>query len=106
MSECDTCADYAYIHVGQAYENGIGAIARAADNRKKVILVGAYLSMGTEKMHMRFMKTFPMKAMSMPGLKNPLEGLDVIATAKGLLPDNRVAQWIVDVAKREALSNK
>lgn len=96
-------ADYGFVHVGQTYAtDGVGVIAEAAANRKKVIVVGAYLSMGVDGMHKRYNKTFPMKAMAMPGLTDPLKGLDIALAADGLLPDGRVAQWIADVAKREA----
>ena len=98
-------ADYAFVHVGQSYDtNGVSIIAQAAENRKRVIVVGAYLSMGVDGMHARYVKTFPMKAMSMPGLVNPLEKVDLALATDGLLPDKRVAQWIVDIAKREATS--
>ena len=100
-------ADYAFVHVGQSYDtHGVGVIAEAAGHRKKVIVVGAYLSMGVDGMHKRFLKTFPMKAMAMPGLTNPLEKADIAFSTDGLLPDKRVAEWIVSAAKREAYAEK
>ena len=100
-----SCADYGFVHVGQSFDtNGVGIIAEAAHSRKKVIVVGVYLSMGVEGMYKRYVKTFPMKAMAMPGLANPLEGLDIALAKDGLLPDKRVAQWVASAAKREVVS--
>ena len=97
-------ADYGFVHIGQSFgTEGVAIIAEASENRKKVIVVGAYLSMGVDGMYKMYNKTFPMKAMSMPGLTNPLEGLDVSLATDGLLPDKRVAQWIVSVAQKEAI---
>ena len=95
-------ADYGFVHVGQSYDtHGVGLIAEAAEYRKRVIVVGVYLSMGVEGMHKRYTQTFPMKAMAMPGLKNPLDNVDIALATDGLLPDKRVAQWIVSVAQKE-----
>lgn len=95
-------ANYGFVHVGQTYDtNGVGIIAEAAASRKRVIVVGVYLSMGVDGMHKRYTKTFSMKGAVMPGLENPLEGLDIILSKDGLLPDKRVAKWIVDIAGRE-----
>lgn len=92
-------ADYAFVHVGQSYDTeGVSVIAEAAANRKKVIVVGAYLSMGVDGMHKRYTTTFPMKSRAMPGLIDPLKGLDISMAEDGLLPDGRVAKWIITTA--------
>ena len=88
--------DWAFVHVGQSYGQALGAIAEAAEHRKRVLLVGCYLSMGVDKMHQRYMKNFSRGAM--PGMENPLAGKEIVTAGDGLLPDPRVAQWIADIA--------
>ncbi|RLB88877.1 MAG: hypothetical protein DRH50_14550 [Deltaproteobacteria bacterium] len=96
-----TYGDWAFVHVGQSYKRALGAIVEAAKHRKRVILVGCYLSIGVAEMHRRFMKTFPEK--TVPGTENPLEDLDIIAAEQGLLPDPRIPEWIADTAKKAVL---
>jgi sirohydrochlorin ferrochelatase len=92
--------DWACVAVGQEYEHAVAAIARAAEHRDRVIVVGGYLSMGVKRMHQRWMSRFE-KTAPMPGLTNPLEGLSVSLSEQGLLPDEAVAQWITDIALGE-----
>jgi hypothetical protein len=93
-----TCADWAYVHVGQGYRShGVPAIMAAAENRKRVLLVGCYVSMGAAGMHKRFMGR-PMRIHGM-ALPNPLKGKDIIAARHGLLPNPEVAKWIAKTAK-------
>ena len=90
-------ADWAYVHVGQGYAaHGVGAIATAAEHRKRVLLVGCYVSMGPAGMHKRYMKR-PTKIHGM-ALANPLKGMDIVAAKHGLLPNPRVANWIAKTA--------
>jgi hypothetical protein len=37
----------------------------------------------------------------MPGMENPLQGLNLELAEQGLLPDELVTQWIVDTARSE-----
>ena len=92
--------DWACVGVGQEYEHAVDAIAKAAEHRDRVIVVGAYLSMGVKRMHERWVGRFD-KMAPMPGLANPLEGLSVSLSERGLLPDGAVAQWIADIARSE-----
>jgi hypothetical protein len=101
-----SCGDWACVEMGQGYNKAANAIAEAGESRKKVIVVGAYLSMGIDKMHMRWMSQFDSMAKSMPGFENPLKGLDIKLSSKGLLPDSLVAKWIVDVSKGECKRNR
>ncbi len=89
--------DWAYVHVGQGYRShGIPAIAAAAENRKRVLLVGCYVSMGAAGMHKRFMHR-PTKIHGMK-IPNPLKGKDIVAADHGLLPSSDVANWIIKTA--------
>jgi len=92
--------DWACVAVGQEYERAVTAIAQAAEHRERVIVVGGYLSMGVQRMHQRWMNRFE-KTAPMPGVENPLAGLNLSLSEKGLLPDEAVAQWIADVALGE-----
>ncbi len=93
-----THADWAYVHVGQGYRSGgVPAIMAAAENRKRVLLVGCYVSMGAAGMHKRFMNR-PTRIHGM-ALPNPLKGKDIVAAKHGLLPSPGAAEWIAKTAK-------
>ena len=94
--------DWACVAVGQNFEQGVAAIAQAAEHRQRVLVVGAYLSSGTARMAQRWqMKFNAPHAMPMHGMENPLANLDVHFSQQGLLPDPAVAQWIVTTALDE-----
>lgn len=93
-----TYADWAYVHVGQGYRaHGVPAIMTAAENRKRVLLVGCYVSMGAAGMHKRFMSR-PTRIHGM-ALPNPLKDKDIVTAKHGLLPSPAVAKWIAKTAK-------
>ncbi len=96
-----TYADWACVAVGQEYSRAVAAIDAAARHRNRVIVVGAYLSSGVQRMHKRWMDRFESQQADMPGLENPLKGLNLALSEQGLLPDESVAQWIVATAKDE-----
>lgn len=100
-----SCGDWVCVEMGQGYDKAASAIACAAESRKTVIVVGAYLSTGVDKLHTRWLKEFEAMAKSMPGLENPLKDLDIKLSAKGLLPDPMVAKWIAEVSKGECVRN-
>lgn len=94
--------DWATVGVGQEYQRAVAAIQEAAEHRERVIVVGAYLSMGVTRMHGRWTE----RAGGHHGAEahtaeNPLEGLNVQLSEQGLLPDGMVTQWIVDTARGE-----
>ena len=92
-----TYADWAYVHVGQGYRShGVPAIMAAAESRKRILLVGCYVSMGAAGMHKRFMSR-PTRIHGM-ALPNPLKGKDIVAAKQGLLPSPGVAKWIAKTA--------
>ncbi len=93
-----TYADWAYVHVGQGYRShGVPAIMAAAESRKRVLLVGCYISMGAAGMHKQFMSR-PTRIHGM-ALPNPLAGKNIIAAKQGLLPSPGVAKWIAKTAR-------
>ena len=92
-------ADWAYVGVGQEYATrAVPVILKALKHRKRVLLVGCYVSMGAKEIHDRFMR----RGMHVHGIamENPLKDKQVIPASHGLLPDERVARWIVSIAKR------
>lgn len=94
-----TYADWAYVHMGQTYgTDAVPVIARAADHRKRVIVVGCYVAFGASRMHAQFMKR-PSRIPGIGSLPNPLKGREVAVSSRGLLPDPGVAEWIAQAAK-------
>jgi len=96
-----TCADWACVGVGQEYGRAAAVIQVAAERRDRVIVVGAYLSSGVQRMHQRWMDRFKSQQADLPGLESPLKGLDVALSEQGLLPDESVTEWIVATAQDE-----
>lgn len=94
-------ADWTCVAVGQEYGRAATAIEKASQHRDRVIVVGVYLSSGVQRMHKRWMERFEGGQADMPGLENPLKGLDLVLSEQGLLPDDLVAEWIVATAKDE-----
>ncbi len=93
-----TYGDWAFVHVGQTYpSHGVPVIAAAASQHKRVLVVGCYVSMGTIGMHHRYMHTAGKGPIHMP---NPLKGKDIVPSRNGLLPDEAVAQWIIETGTR------
>ena len=92
--------DWASVGVGQEYSRAVDAIQEAAKHRDHVIVVGAYLSLGVDRMHKRWSARFE-EDVPMPGFENPLEDLSIRLSTEGLLPDEAIAQWIADTAKDE-----
>jgi sirohydrochlorin ferrochelatase len=93
--------DWACIGVGQEYDRAANAIRTAAAHRARVVVVGAYLSLGPKRMHTRWVNRFSKAHGQMHGFENPLEGLDVRLAEQGLLPDDVVTQWIATTARNE-----
>ncbi len=93
--------DWAAVGVGQEYSRAVAAMQEAAQHKDRVIVVGAYLSMGVTKMHGRWMRRFDEQGGAMPGMENPVKDLDLQLAEQGLLPDELVTQWIVDTARSE-----
>ncbi len=81
--------DWAAVGVGQEYSRAAAAMQEAARHKDRVIVVGAYLSMGVTRMHSRWMARFTEQGGEMPGMENPLQGLNLELAEQGLLPDEQ-----------------
>lgn len=93
-------ADWAYVAVGQEYGRAVAAIQKAAEHRDHVIVIGAYLSLGADRIQKRWTARFDKDA-GASGSGNPLEELSIRLAGQGLLPDEAVAEWIAATAKDE-----
>lgn len=86
--------DNAFVEVGQSFAiDGVNAILKASENKKKVIVVGMYLSMGVKNMAensgiVMMGKTLESKKM--------IEGENIVFVSTGLLPNKKITEWIVD----------
>ena len=88
--------DNAFVEVGQSFAiDGVNPILKASENKKKVIVVGMYLSMGVKNMAEN--SGFIMMERTIES-KKMFEGKNIVFAEHGLLPDKRIAEWIVDRA--------
>ena len=88
--------DKAFVEVGQSFAiDGVSPIIKASENKKKVIVVGMYLSMGVKNMAEN--SGFIMMGRTIES-KKMFEGKNIVFAEDGLLPDKRIAEWIVDRA--------
>lgn len=88
--------DKAFVEVGQSFAiDGVSPILKASENKQKVIVVGMYLSMGVKNMAEN--SGFIMMGRTIES-KKMFEGKNIVFAEHGLLPDERIAEWIVDIA--------
>ncbi len=86
-----TYADWAFVEVGQSYHtHGVSTIAKAGQHKKRVLVIGLYISMGPERMHKRYLEKFD------EPFKN--EAFEVIYSNRGFLPDPNVVDWLVNTS--------
>ncbi len=86
--------DWAFVRVGQGYSTeGLRVIIRAANNYKRVLVIGLYLSMGPQRIHQQYVKEFgdPSKYFN---------GAEVVFSQRGFLPNEEVVSWLVETAKQ------
>lgn len=88
--------DYAYVEIGQSFiAEGVPTISRMGAKCERTIVVGLYLSMGVDKMaHNSVLSMGRMQVESREALKD----YNIIYAERGLLPDPRVSQWIIEKA--------
>jgi len=88
--------DYAFVEVGQSFATeGVSTILEATEKKEKIIVVGLYLSMGVERMANT-------SASFMMGKKTETKKLfadkNILFAKRGILPDKRISEWIVEIA--------
>ena len=86
--------DYAFVEVGQSFATkGVSTILKASKKKEKIIVIGLYLSMGVEKMANT--TAYYMMGQKIE-TKEFFANKNIHFAKRGLLPDKRVAEWIVD----------
>ena len=86
--------DYSFVEMGQGFiVDGAPVIFRALDKYESIIVVGMYLSMGAENLVMK--SSASVGGMQVKGAEM-FSNHDVRFASKGLLPDKRIARWVVD----------
>ena len=88
--------DHAFVEAGQSFTiDGMPVILKASEMKKRVLVLGVYVSMGVKKMAENsglIIMGHTLEA------KKMLEGKAISFADQGLLPDRRINQWIVDRA--------
>jgi len=88
--------DKGFVEIGQSFAvDGVIPILKASENKEKVIVVGIYLSMGVKNMAKNsgiIMMGRTLKSEKM------FEGKNIVFNSEGLLPNERITEWIVDRA--------
>ena len=86
-------ADWAYVAVGQTYgEHGIPAIAAAAEAKKRVLVVGLYVSSSALRIHERAMKSAP------DHVREAFAGKNVLFSKAGLVDYPGTVDWVIEAA--------
>lgn len=87
--------DWAFIGVGQEYlSQGVPAIQAALEHKKRVIVVGVYLSSSASKIHQRCVATLRQR-----GAKaEPFEKDRVVLSDEGIIGHPESLRWVLDTA--------
>ncbi len=84
---------YGFVGVGQEFTTeGVSAIMKAVEKNARTIVVGMYLSMGVERMENNSASFFMGKKQE---TKELFKDKNIVFAKKGILPDRRIAEWIV-----------
>jgi cobalamin biosynthesis Co2+ chelatase CbiK len=90
------CFDYAFVEVGQSFlSHGVPIILKTAEKCKRTIVVGLYLALDIEAMAKSI--SFNSHMMKLDG-NTLFKDKNIVFSDKGLLPDKRISEWIVDRA--------
>lgn len=88
--------DKGFVEVGQSFAiDGVAPILKAHEEKEKVIVVGMYVSMGVKRMAET--SGYVMMGHTMD-TKKMFEGKNIVFAEKGLLPDNRISEWLAERA--------
>jgi len=95
--------DWAYCAVGQNFfEAAAGTIAEAAKHKKRVLVVGLYVSSSAKSVYERALRLA--KGTGGGTFRNPLVGIDMALSDKGLVHHAATVAWILDAARGAAES--
>lgn len=95
-------SDWASIGVGQEYRsNGLAAIQSALEHKKRVIVVGLYISSSIAKIHQRSLGGKQGTADS-----DPLRGKDVVFSGDPIVTHPELPRWVLQVAHAAIAAEK
>jgi len=88
--------DYAFIEIGQSFASeGVTTIKRAIKKKQAIIVIGLYLSMGVENIANTSTSFIMDKKIE---TKELFADKNVRFANRGILPDKRISEWIVNTA--------
>jgi len=88
--------EYALVEIGQSFPTeGLDAVAKAAEDSERTLVIGMYLSMGVDMMARNASVSTGLMEF---GIDDVIGDKDVRFAERGILPDPRVVEWIVDRA--------
>jgi len=89
-------ADWAYIGIGQEYlTQGVGAIRSALEHKKRVLVVGLYVSTCAAKIHQRSVGARPRGTRA----SDPLLGKDVAFSGEPIIAHPELLRWVLKIAE-------
>jgi sirohydrochlorin ferrochelatase len=92
--------DWAFIGVGQEYlANGVPAIKAAAEGKKRVLVVGLYLSTSAAKLHRRALAMTHHREPGQDPGHDPLQGHDVVFSEGAVIDHPSLIPWILASAQ-------
>jgi len=90
-------ADWAYCAMGQTYlEEALPALIRGSEKKKRVLVVGLYVSSSAQGVHERAMKHT--SDLTQTAFENLLEGTKVIFSKSGVVEYETTANWVLQTA--------
>ncbi len=88
--------DKAFVGIGQSFGiKGVDVILKASEHKKRVIVLGMYLSMSVERMAENSSITMMGRTVNCMEL---FERKDVVFSKSGLLSSSKISEWIVERA--------
>ena len=99
---CGQCgidyADWAYCAVGQTFwEEAEPVIARAAEHKGRVLVVGLYVSSSAKRIYERAVKK--VEGLMGTEFKSPFNEMDIVFSSKGLVDYPATADWLLKTAR-------
>ncbi|MBE9469332.1 MAG: CbiX/SirB N-terminal domain-containing protein [Bacteroidetes bacterium] len=89
--------DKGFVEIGQSFStDGVSPILKAANEKNRVIVIGMYTSMGVKQMAENSVTVIMGHEMK---TKKMFKNKNIVFAEKGLLPDKRISEWLVQRAK-------
>lgn len=88
-------ADWAFVGMGQEYMDAVHAVLEALEHKKRVLVVGLYVSSSAKSINRRAMR---IARSTSKDTANPLEGKPVVFSEQGVISHDGVVEWVLDSA--------